>query len=190
MMLSFGCLRFQGGIMRSAGRFRPRPVQRPARCGACVRWAHFAIIAILFCECLPITATAPLQRVAACSAVSRVPSLMSPTVSVGRLAGESLARLPLRFEALETGSTRRFLARTSDYSLQLTATEAALTLRTDARRLGRGADLGSPRNARSLQANKQLPGPRRDRAAPRGRPSANDQLLTATVHMRLIGANH
>ena len=84
------------------------------------------------------------------------------------LRRESFGQLPLRFESCsETPMT--FVARTNDYCLRLRATEAELVLQSNAGvgRLGCGADLGSPRNARSPQANKQLPGPRRDRAAPR-----------------------
>src|SRR5262245_20249482 len=99
------------------------------------------------------------------------------------LRRESFAQLPLRFESCgETPMT--FIARTNDYCLRLRATEAELVLQANpgVGRLGCGADLGSPRNARSLHANKQLPGPRRDRAAPRREP-------TTTLSMRLVGAD-
>lgn len=100
------------------------------------------------------------------------------------ITGDVFARLPLRFEACGKDSRGRFLARTSEYGVYVTATEALLVLRATAGagRLGRGADLGLPRNAKSLDATTQLPGPLRDRAAPRAQPAT-------TLRMRLIGSN-
>src|SRR5207253_10029023 len=84
----------------------------------------------------------------------------------------------------------QFLARAGDCNINLTATEAALAVRMadGVGRLGCGANLGLPRNAGSLHANEQLPGSRRDRAAPRRRHAAADQSLTATLRMQLVGA--
>jgi hypothetical protein len=109
---------------------------------------------------------------------------MLATVSRERSAVDALSRLPLRFEACDKTAPERFLARMNDSTIYLSAIEATLSLRptVGAGRLGCGADLGLSRNARSPQANEQLPEPRRDRAAPRPRASA-------TVRMQLIGAN-
>lgn len=101
-----------------------------------------------------------------------------------RVLGDAFARLPLRFEACASRTPARYVARTRESTVYISATEATLSLRASsgAGRLGCGADLGLPRNARSPQANEQLPEPRRDRAAPR-------TSASQVVRMRLIGAN-
>jgi hypothetical protein len=149
------------------------------------------IIALVISECLPITATVHRPRTATPYGVAGLPSPITATASAGRLASEAISQGPLRFEVCDKGAAGRFLARTSNCNIHLTATEAALVWQTaaGAGRLGRGADLGLPRNAGSLDANEQLPGPRRDRAAPRRRRSAANESLTASVRMQLIGAN-
>ena len=113
-----------------------------------------------------------------------MPKAGRATMSGEHAAIDSLARMPLRFEGCDNRTPARFLARMNEATVYVSATEATLSLRAaeGAGRLGCGADLGSPRNARSPQANEQLPGPRRDRAAPR--PSA-----ATTLRMQLIGAN-
>jgi len=112
------------------------------------------------------------------AAVSMPPPESSAT-NTRRRAVEAFGHLPLRFEACGPAASGPFLARAGDCNLYLTATEAVLGWPSpgDAGRLGRGADLGSPRNAGSLDANEQLPGPRRDRAAPRPRRSPTDKSL-------------
>ena len=112
--------------------------------------------------------------------------------STPRQAVEAFGHLPLRFEACGPVASGPFLARVGDCNLYLTATEARLGWPSpdSAGRLGRGADLGSPRNAGSLHANEQLPGPRRDRAAPRTRRSVTASsetaaLVVSTLVMRL-----
>ena len=78
----------------------------------------------------------------------------------------------------------RFLARKGESTVYLSPTEATIVLRptAGAGRLGRGADLGLPRNARSPHEDEELPEPRRDRAAPRTH-------TPATLRMQFIGAN-
>jgi hypothetical protein len=99
-------------------------------------------------------------------------------------AAELFTSLPLRFESCGKRAPRQFLARTGEFTVYLSATEAALVLRptAGAGRLGLGADLGLPRNARSPHENEELPEPRRDRAAPRTH-------TAATLRMEFIGAN-
>jgi hypothetical protein len=158
--------------MRAVEIFPHRDVQRSG-CGLFhLAGVGLTIIALLISECLPITAMVPHHQTAAGSTVADEPPPIPATTKAVRLAGEAVNRLPLRFEAAANGVPGRFLARTSHCNIHFTATEAGLEWRTaaGAGRLGCGADLGSPRNAGSLHANEQLPGPRRDRAAPRRQP--------------------
>jgi photosystem II stability/assembly factor-like uncharacterized protein len=136
-------------------------------------------------------------------AAASTSSPQTAATSTRRHAVEAFGHLPLRFEACGPVASGAFLARVGECSLYLTATEARFGWPSpgNAGRLGRGADLGSPRNAGSLHANEQLPGPRRDRAAPRSRRSAPnsfsdssstsspDPLTAASLRMRLVGAN-
>ncbi|MEN3334799.1 MAG: hypothetical protein V7641_4164 [Blastocatellia bacterium] len=149
------------------------------------------IIALVIGQCLPITATLLHDRAATPSTIAGETSPIPATADAGRRAGEAINQWPLRFEVCDQGVPERFLARTSNCNIYLTATEAALIWQTaaGAGRLGRGADLGLPRNAGSLNANEQLPGPRRDRAAPRPRRPAANEFQTSSVRMQLIGAN-
>ena len=139
--------------------------------------------------CLPITTTMASQRAAATPMVTGEPRPPT-TASAERLSPEPFKRLPLRFEAGDPNVPGQFLARAGGCNINLTATEAALAVRMadGVGRLGCGANLGLPRNAGSLHANKQLPGSRRDRAAPRRRHAAADRSLTATLRMQLVGA--
>ena len=177
--------------MRAFEIFPHRHAQRFGRDPLRLAGVGMTIIALVISECLPITATVRRPRTATPYMVAGLPSPITATASLGRLAGEAIGQGPLRFEVCDKGVSGRFLARTSNCNIHLTATEATLVWQTaaGAGRLGRGADLGLPRNAGSLNANEQLPGPRRDRAAPRPRRSATDESLTASVRMQLIGAN-
>ena len=114
-----------------------------------------------------------------------------PSITPQR-AGEALTRTPLRFEICDERAPGRFVARGNGWSTYLAANEAVLfsAASEGVGRLGRGADLGSPRNAESPQANEQLPGPRRDRAAPRfsrSRPSVRLQFIGARRNARVLG---
>jgi Beta-propeller repeat len=165
---------------RPAQRYRGRVLRLAA--------AGLTIIALVIGQSLPITAMLPPHRA---EAVASAPSQTLKAADAGRLAGDAFARLPLRFEARVNQATGLYLARTGNCNIYLTATEAALVWQTTAGagRLGRGADLGSSRNAGSLDANEQLPGPRRDRAAPRRHRSTNDVSPATTLRMQLIGAD-
>ena len=155
----------------------------PKACAARFAWAGLTTIVLVVSESLPITSASPHHKADAATALASEPMATLSTANMERPAGETLERLPLRFETCEETEPRRFLARMNESTLYVSATEATLSLPTaGAGRLGCGADLGLPRNARSPQANEQLPEPRRDRAAPRPRASA-------TVRMQLIGAN-
>jgi photosystem II stability/assembly factor-like uncharacterized protein len=158
-------------------------VVRTRRCSR-LAWAGLTVIALLISPCLPITRASSSCREDEHSKVAIEPKPSLATGSGERAAFDSLARMPLRFEACDNRTPVRFLARMNESTLYVSATEATLSSRATAGagRLGCGADLGIPRNARSPQANEQLPEPRRDRAAPR--PPAS-----ATVRMQLIGAN-
>ncbi|MFL6215789.1 MAG: SBBP repeat-containing protein [Blastocatellia bacterium] len=151
------------------------------------------LIALIGGESFPTLATH--QRSATGAAVADQSSPIQVATSTRRQMIESFDRLPLRFEACGPKASASFLARLNECNIYLTATEAALAWRSrgDAGRLGRGADLGLPRNAGSLNANEQLPGPRRDRAAPRAPHSATDSSLdsspAASLQMQLVGAN-
>jgi IPT/TIG domain/Beta-propeller repeat len=177
--------------MRAFELFPHRHVQRFRRDALRFAGVGMTIIALVIGECSPITATVRRPRTATPYMVAGLPSPITATASLGRLAAETIGQWPLRFEDCDKGGPERFLARTSNCNIHLTATEATLVWQTavGVGRLGCGADLGLPRNAGSLDANEQLPGPRRDRAAPRPRRSATDESLTASVRMQLIGAN-
>ena len=181
--------------MRAFELFPHRHVQRFRRDALRFASVGMTIIALVISECLPITATVRRPRTATPYMVADLPSPIAATASLGRLAGEASSQWPLRFEACDKGVSEQFLARTSNCNIHLTATEATLVWQTAAGvgRLGRGADLGLPRNAGSLNANEQLPGPRRDRAAPRARRSATDSSLdsslASSLRMQLVGAN-
>lgn len=124
-----------------------------------------------------------------------------PSLATGgteRDIGDALTRLPLRFEACAGRTPARYVARTRDSTAYISATEATWSLRafSGAGRLGCGADLGLPRNARSPQANEQLPEPRRDRAAPRpslimapDRSSSRPANFCTTLQLSSDGAN-
>ena len=159
--------------------------QCSGHCIARLAWAGVTIIALVVSECLPITQASIHHSADASIAVASDRLSTLATAKAEPFAGEALARLPLRFEACDKRAPEQFLARTNESTVYLSATEATLALRATAGagRLGRVADLGLPRNARSPQANEQLPEPRRDRAAPRT-PAA------ATIRMQFIGANH
>jgi hypothetical protein len=169
-------------LMSVNGRFS----LHPDRTRRCLRrgWACLTLVALLISSCLPMTLASSYFRANELPAIADGPEPCLAKTSGERGAADSLARFPLRFEACDKAAPERFRAQTNESSIYLSATEAAVLLRAAARagRLGRGADLGLPRNARSPQANEQLPGTRRDRAAPR--PSR-----AATVRMQLIGAN-
>jgi hypothetical protein len=79
----------------------------------------------------------------------------------------------------------RVIYRPANCNINLTATGMAPAgqMAAGAGRLGRGADLGLPRNAGSHHANEQLPEPRRDRAAPRSRRPTADEPRAATLRM-------
>jgi photosystem II stability/assembly factor-like uncharacterized protein len=152
------------------------------------------LIALIVSECFPTLARhqRSVAGVAAADQLAPTPS----AASARRRAIESFARLPLRFEACGPTAVRSFVARAGDCNIYLTATDAAFGWRSSvgAGRLGCGADLGLPRNAESLIANEQLPGPRRDRAAPRMRLSATSSSPAApspaaSLQMQLVGAS-
>lgn len=153
------------------------------------RWSRLAragltVIAIVIISCPQTISASSYHTADERRAIASEPEMSLATTSRERAVGNAFARLPLRFEACGSLKPARYLARTNQSTIYLSATEATLALRASsgAGRLGCGADLGIPRNARSPQANEQLPEPRRDRAAPR--------LSTAlSVRMQLIGAN-
>lgn len=172
-----------GDLMRADG----RPLCSRWRCSAHriarLVWAGMMMIALVACECLPITLASSYYRADQHHLFASEPQRGLATVSA-KHAADALNGMSLRFEACDSRMPARYLARTNESTIYLSATEATLSLRADegAGRLGRGADLGTPRNARSPRANEQLPEPRRDRAAPR-------PTSITTVRMQLLGAN-
>lgn len=168
-------------FMKVNGSFSSYP-NRTRRCFR-LEWVSLAVIALVIGPCGPITRASSYYN-AEPLAIATEPQPSLATASGERAAVDVLARQPLRFEGCDIHAPTRYRARMNESTIYLSATEATLLLQPTAGvgRLGCGADLGLPRNARSPQANEQLPEPRRDRAAPR-RPAA------ATVRMQLIGAN-
>ena len=169
--------------MTVASRFAFRRARQSTACLA----STVAILMVFTLSAgLPRAVTLPRQRPAAGLTIAGEPG-RAPAGSAGQASVEALNRLPLRFEACAPGE---FLARAGNCNIHLTATEVALAEQraTSAGRLGRGANLGLPRNAVSLQANEQLPGSRRDRAAPRPRRPAADGSRITTLRMHLMGA--
>lgn len=153
------------------------------------RWSRLSracltVIAIVIISCPQIFSASPYYTADERRAIASEPEMGLATASRERAAGDAFARLPLHFESCGGQTPARYLARMNQSTIYLSATEATLSLRapSGAGRLGCGADLGTPRNARSPQANEQLPEPRRDRAAPR---LSNASLM----RMQLIGAN-
>jgi hypothetical protein len=138
-------------------------------------------IALVISGCLPMPSAPSHHDTTSLPLVANELSAASATNSVSQSVQNALAAL--HFEA-DPKLPARFLARTMESLIYLSATEAAIVFKATAGvgRLGCGADLGSPRNARSHRANEQLPESRRDRAAPRRR-------ATATLRMQLAGAN-
>jgi len=146
--------------------------------------ASFTVIALAISPLLPVTPALPNHRAGEIRVIATEPEPALATAGTERALGDAFARLPLRFEACASQTPARYVAPPRESKVYISATEATLSLRASsgAGRLGCGADLGLPRNARSPRANKQLPEPRRDRAAPR--------LSNASpVRMQLIGAN-
>jgi hypothetical protein len=167
--------------MRVNGKFSLYPY-RTTRCLRLAR-AGMTVMALVISPCLPITPASSYYRADELPAIASEPKPSLTAASGERAVIDALARMPMRFEACGSNTPARYLARMNESTLYLSATEATLSLRATAGagRLGRGADLGTPRNARSPQATEHFPETRRDRAAPR--PPA------ATVRMQLIGAN-
>ena len=146
--------------------------------------AGLTVIAIVIISCPRIISASSYYRADEFRASASEPKPTFATGGTERALGDAFARLPLCFEACASRTPAPYVARTKESTVYISATEATLSLRdsSGAGRLGCGADLGLPRNARSPQANEQLPEPRRDRAAPR--PSS-----ATTVRMQLLGAN-
>lgn len=142
-------------------------------------------IALVLNACLPMSFASPSHAAGLHAGINREALSASAMAGMKRSAVDTLARSAVRFEACSESGHAQFLARMKDTTVYVSADEATFLLQTEESvgRLGRVADLGSPRNARSPQANEQLPEPRRDRAAPR-------LASAATVRMQLVGANH
>lgn len=153
------------------------------------RWSRLSrmgltAIALTMSPFLPITPASSYHRADEPQAIASVPELSLATASGEHTLADAFARLPLRFEACASRTPAGYVAQTRESTIYISAIEATLLSRTSsgAGRLGCGADLGLPRNARSPKANEQLPEPRRDRAAPR-------QTAITTVRMQLLAAN-
>ena len=151
---------------------------------ACFVWAGLTLIALVINPSVLKTTASSNYGTDEYRLTASKPQPVLEKTAAGRVSVDALGRLPLRFEACEGRTPAQFQARMSGSTIYLSATEAAIVFggTAGAGRLGCGADLGSPRNARSPRANEQLPEPRRDRAAPRPNPPA-------TVRMELIGVN-
>jgi hypothetical protein len=103
---------------------------------------------------------------------------------------EAYNKLPLSFETRPNNSTAKFVSRSNGYNFYLSLTEAIFQLQAGqgARRLSRGAALGSPRNAGSPSAVHKLPEPLRDEVASRPALPATTRTLPLIVKMKITGA--
>ena len=100
--------------MNGAGRFSGRSVSPSTYPIVRLAWAVGIIIALAAGAGLPTAAAVPSHRAEACPTVVCEPSKGLAKARVRRLASDTLAQWPLRFEASGQGRAERFLARAGE----------------------------------------------------------------------------